>query len=58
MTSIGVTVFERQDAGAWQAAVLTDNDVMAMPEIGVTVTLAELYAGIELAPEDPSGTVG
>jgi Uma2 family endonuclease len=51
--SVGVTVFERQGAGGWQAAVLTGDDVLAMPEIAVTFSLAELYAGIALAPEDP-----
>jgi Uma2 family endonuclease len=52
--SIGATVFERPDDGAWQVAVLTGEDVLAMPEIGVSFSLTELYAGIDLVAEDPA----
>ncbi|HEY1934878.1 MAG TPA: Uma2 family endonuclease [Acetobacteraceae bacterium] len=41
--SAGATVFERQDAG-WMAATLTERDRLLMPEIGIEIPLAELYA--------------
>jgi Uma2 family endonuclease len=44
---IGATVFARDGAG-WVGTVLLDDGVLAMPEIGVELTLAKLYAGVEL----------
>jgi Uma2 family endonuclease len=43
--SIGATVFERQDK-TWAASTLTDGDRLFMPEIGVEISLAELYADL------------
>ncbi len=34
--------------------MLTDGAVLAMPEIGAELPLAEAYAGIEFAADDPS----
>ena len=44
--SIGLTVFARQHDEPWTASVLTDGDVLALPEIGIEVPVAALYAGI------------
>ena len=44
--SIGLTVFARQHDEPWTASVLTDGDVLALPEIGIEIPVAGLYAGI------------
>ena len=49
--SIGAVVFERRGADGWTAYALTDGDTLRMPEIGVEVALAEIYADIAFAPE-------
>jgi Uma2 family endonuclease len=43
--SIGATVLERRD-GSWVVATLTDSDRLFMPEIGIAIPLAELYADL------------
>jgi Uma2 family endonuclease len=46
-STIGMTVFERNNAQeAWQAATLTNDDTLQMPEIGIEIPVAELYDGI------------
>ncbi len=47
------TVFSRA-GDDWAGHVLTGDAVLAMPEIGVDLPLAEAYAGIEFATDDPS----
>ena len=47
---IAATVLERAD-GRWITAVLTDDAVLHMPEIGAEIPLDELYAGLEM--EEP-----
>ena len=44
--SIGLTVLARQHDEPWTASVLSDGDMLALPEIGIEVAVAELYAGI------------
>jgi len=44
---IRATMFERLD-GDWIGHLLTADSVIAMPEIGIEVPLAELYEGVEL----------
>lgn len=52
-TSVGLTVFERLDAGDnWTASTLTEDDALQMEEIGVEVPVAELYQGVELHVTD------
>lgn len=46
------TVFARQD-GEWIARALTEGDVLAMPEIGVEVPLAEVYADLPASDPQP-----
>jgi Uma2 family endonuclease len=47
---VGATVHVRADSG-WSVLVLKDNDSLVMPEIGVTVPLAELYEGLVFETE-------
>ena len=42
---IGATVHARGDSG-WSVLVLKDNDVMDMPEIGLSIPLTEFYEGV------------
>ncbi len=50
------TVFSRA-GDDWTGHVVTGDAVLAMPEIGVDLPLAEVYAGIEFATDDPSPEV-
>jgi Uma2 family endonuclease len=47
--SIAATVFARS-AADWTAHALTDGDTLEMPEIGVAIALADIYAGVALPP--------
>lgn len=51
-TRCAATVFAR-GGDDWVGHVLTAGAVLAMPEIGVELPLAELYAGITFATDDP-----
>ena len=44
---VAATVWERQGVG-WVTTVLTDDAVLSMPEIGIELSLAELYEGVDL----------
>ena len=46
--SIAATMFERS-GDDWVGHILSDADVLRMPEIGIAFPLAELYEGIDLA---------
>ncbi|MBV8402063.1 MAG: Uma2 family endonuclease [Acetobacteraceae bacterium] len=46
--SVAATVFERS-GDDWVGHVLTDTDVLRMPEIGIELPLAELYEGVDLS---------
>jgi Uma2 family endonuclease len=50
-TAIAATVLLRAGT-AWQTTVLTGSAELAMPEIGVTLTLSDIYADVELPPDD------
>ena len=47
------TVFSR-DHGDWAGHLLAGDTALAMPEIGVSIPLAELYAGVELTVDLPA----
>jgi hypothetical protein len=47
--SIAAMVFARTGAG-WDARALTDGDTLALPEIGVALPLAGIYADVDLPP--------
>jgi Uma2 family endonuclease len=53
---IAATIFERR-GDDWVGHVQTDDAVLAMPEIGITIPLPELYEGIDFAVLDNSGEV-
>jgi len=47
-TSIAATVFARLGE-LWTASALTENDTLAMPEIGIELPIVECYLGLELS---------
>jgi hypothetical protein len=47
------TVFSR-DHGDWAGHAITGDTDLAMPEIGISISLAELYIGVKLAANPPS----
>ncbi len=51
---IGATVFAREPGG-WLGRLLGANDTLALPEIGASLPLAALYAGLDFSspPGDP-----
>ncbi len=50
-TRVAAAVFAR-DGGRWVGALARGGDaILAMPEVGVDLKLADIYAGIELPPE-------
>lgn len=52
-TRRAATVFARA-GDDWAGHVLTADAVLAMPEIGVELPFAELYAGVTFATDDPT----
>jgi Uma2 family endonuclease len=46
-TSAAVTVLERLPDGAWKDIGLTEEDTLALPEVGLEIPVAELYEDIE-----------
>ena len=51
-TAIAVTVHARQQDEPWATTVLLNGDVLVMPEIGIEIPVADLYAGTDLAPAE------
>lgn len=47
------TVFSR-DHGDWAGHVLVEDIDLAMPEIGISIPLADLYLGVELVVDPPA----
>ena len=46
-TGVGLTVLERETTDeAWRTSVLTNEDVLRMPEIGIEIPVAEFYEDI------------
>jgi Uma2 family endonuclease len=51
-SSVGLTVLERSSPDQlWQTTVLTGEDTLRMPEIGIEIPVAEIYEGITFADE-------
>jgi Uma2 family endonuclease len=51
--SVALTVMERAGPEeAWRTTVLTDGDMLRMPEIGIEVPVAELYEDITFPDQD------
>jgi Uma2 family endonuclease len=55
--SIGATVFERRGE-TWAATTLTEGDPLSMPEIGVEIPLAALYAEPRRSEPEPVAQPG
>ncbi len=56
LTRMGLTVFEPSTAGvAWQATTLSEDDVLHMPEIGMSVPVLDFYDSIEFAQQSKPG---
>ncbi len=57
-TSMGLTVLAREDGDDdWTATTLFAGDNLSMPEIGIEIPVAELYAGVDLpdaAADEPT----
>jgi Uma2 family endonuclease len=51
--SVGAMVFERRD-NSWAASTLTEGDRLFMPEIGIEIPLAELFADPHRPAMQPS----
>ena len=52
-SGIGLTVMERAAADqVWQTTVLTNDDILRMPEIGIELPVSELYEDIAFPGED------
>lgn len=54
--SVVATVFTRDDAH-WVASAFVEGDTLPLPEIGIELPLAELYAGIPLAAAEDVATL-
>ena len=55
--SAGLTVHERQAAGQrWTGTSATVDDLLSLPEIGITIPVAELYESVDF-PASATGAV-
>ena len=50
-TRIGATIFARIEAN-WIGTVILGEATREMPELGITIALAEFYPGVDLPPPD------
>ncbi|GLR66928.1 hypothetical protein GCM10010909_16080 [Acidocella aquatica] len=52
-TSVGLTVFERGEADEiWRTTVLTAEDVLRMPEIGIEIPVTDIYEDITFPDQE------
>lgn len=52
-TAVGLQVLERTSSEqVWQTTVLATGDILRMPEIGIEITVAEIYEGISFPDQD------
>jgi Uma2 family endonuclease len=52
-SGIGLTVMERSTPDQnWQITVLTQDDTLRMPEIGIEIPVTEIYADIDFSDQD------
>jgi hypothetical protein len=52
-TSVGLTVMERETPDqVWQTTVLTNDDTLRMPEIGIEIPVSEIYEDITFTDQD------
>ena len=51
--SVGLTVMEREGPGeAWRTTVLTNDDILRMPDIGIEIPVSEIYEDITFPDQD------
>jgi len=51
-SSVGLTVMEREaPEDVWRTTVLTDDDILRMPEIGIEIPVSEIYDGLSYPTE-------
>ena len=56
-SSMGLTVMERADPEqVWQTTVLTQDDILRMPEINIEVPVAEIYEDIAFPDQDDASS--
>jgi Uma2 family endonuclease len=56
-SSIGLTVMEREGPDrAWRTTVLTNDETLLMPEIGVEIPVSEIYEGLSFPNQDQGET--
>jgi len=56
-SSAGLTVMERRSGGEpWTTSVLTIDGILALPEIGIEIPVAEIYEDIEFSDQDDTLT--
>ena len=54
-SSVGLTVMElTSPEQVWQTTVLTGEDILRMPEIGIEIPVAEIYDGIDFEDQNES----
>ena len=54
-SGVGLTVMERASSEqVWQTTVLTGEDILRMPEIGIEIPVAEIYEGIDFEEQTES----
>jgi Uma2 family endonuclease len=52
-SSVGLTVMERSSPDqVWQATVLTNDDILRLPEVGVEIPVTEIYEGLTFPSDD------
>ena len=52
-SSVGMTVLEREGPDeAWRNTVLTSDDILRMPEIGIEIPVAEIYEDITFSEDE------
>jgi Uma2 family endonuclease len=52
-SGVGLMVLDRQSPNeVWKTTVLTGEDILRMPEIGIEIPVAEIYEGIEFPDQD------
>jgi len=55
-TSVGLTVMDRSAPDeAWRTSVLTNDDILRMPEIGIEIPVTEFYEDIRFPEEAQAG---
>jgi hypothetical protein len=52
-TAAGLLLLSREEGGAaWTALTLTDEDMLALPALGIEILVAELYEGVAFSAPD------